>query len=327
MGYIPVSTTFTEGDVGEYAQMVTNINTAVSAAFEGVLAYKGGITLPADFPTLSAVQTGWMYQIISNVTDNNSAKTNTGLSFSAGDEIFWSGSTWLDSNLPLPAGVVMGPSSATSGNVVLFDGGTGKLIKNSTLDPTTVVVGPASAVGDNLTSYNSTTGKLIKDSGIATANVVQGPASAVGNNLVSFNSTTGKLIQDSSITSSSVTTGAVNGAKGASVTVGTKVSTTINALVQLKDAAGTNMAVRGSVFAYLSDNSNGSTITATVPDGGVVIGTNGLAIPVVAAEAFQLVSGATGLVDLNITHSGSHTYYLVVVLAQGTLAVSGAIAF
>jgi len=58
------------------------------------LTFKGTINLPADFPTPAAVQEGWMYQIATNVTDNDATKTNTGLSFLVGDEIAWNGTTW-----------------------------------------------------------------------------------------------------------------------------------------------------------------------------------------------------------------------------------------
>ena len=58
------------------------------------LTFKGVINLAADFTTLAAVQEGWMYQIATNVTDNDVTKTNTGLSFLVGDEIAWNGSTW-----------------------------------------------------------------------------------------------------------------------------------------------------------------------------------------------------------------------------------------
>jgi hypothetical protein len=58
--------------------------------------YKGSISLALDFPTLALVQPGWTYTVAANVTDNNPAKTNTGLSFNSGDEIAWNGTTWIN---------------------------------------------------------------------------------------------------------------------------------------------------------------------------------------------------------------------------------------
>lgn len=102
---------------------------------------------------------------------------------------------------------------------------------------------------------------------------------------------------------------------------------TVNVAITLKDAGGTAVTVRGSVFAYLSNDANGDAIASATPSGGVAIGTNGLAIPVVVAKAFQLVSEANGLIDVNVVEAGAATWYLVVVLANGKLVASGAITF
>jgi len=102
---------------------------------------------------------------------------------------------------------------------------------------------------------------------------------------------------------------------------------TINVSIALKDAGGTAIAVRGSVFAYMSDDANGDAIAAAAASGGVAIGTDGLAIPVVAAKAFQLVSESDGHIDVNVVEAAGATWYLVVVLPTGKLAVSGAITF
>jgi hypothetical protein len=117
---------------------------------------------------------------------------------------------------------------------------------------------------------------------------------------------------------------------GATFVVGTEGSNKIEVTVQLKDGAAGNLAVRGAVFAYLSDNNDGSTLVATAPSGTVRITPStgaGLMIDVVAKKAFQLVSGATGLVHVEIEEAGEKTAYLVVVLANGKLAISGAITF
>lgn len=59
---------------------------------------KGTIATAGDFPTTADVLNGWVYKVTANVTDNNPAKTNTGLSFLAGDEICWIEEldTWVD---------------------------------------------------------------------------------------------------------------------------------------------------------------------------------------------------------------------------------------
>lgn len=112
-------------------------------------------------------------------------------------------------------------------------------------------------------------------------------------------------------------------------TVGAKVSTAINVAVQLQDANANNVLVPVHLKAYLSDNADGSTITATTPSGGVVIGTNGLILDTpVASKVFNcVVNNLTGKIDLTITQSSTHTFYLVIVGPMGNLFVSGPIAF
>ncbi len=103
--------------------------------------------------------------------------------------------------------------------------------------------------------------------------------------------------------------------------------TTINVAIQLVDAAGADLAVRGAVMAYLSDDANGDSIAASAPSGGVAIGTDGLAIPIVAGKAWLLVSEADGDIDITLTEAGGATWYLIIVNPDGLLRVSGAITF
>jgi len=116
-------------------------------------------------------------------------------------------------------------------------------------------------------------------------------------------------------------------AADASFVVGSEAGNVINVAIQLKDADGEDLAARANVYAYLSDDANGDSIAGTAPDGGVAIGTDGIADPITAGKSFRLGSEADGDIDLNITESGADTWYLVVVLPDGSLKVSGAITF
>jgi hypothetical protein len=60
------------------------------------LLFKGQIDANSDFPTAAEVEIGWFYTIGTDVTDDDASKTNTGLSFKAGDEIAWDGTTWIE---------------------------------------------------------------------------------------------------------------------------------------------------------------------------------------------------------------------------------------
>jgi hypothetical protein len=64
-------------------------------ALAGAMIRKGTVTTNADFPTLALVQIGWTYRVTAIVTDNNAAKTNTGLVFAADELIVWNGTTWI----------------------------------------------------------------------------------------------------------------------------------------------------------------------------------------------------------------------------------------
>ena len=59
----------------------------------------------------------------------------------------------------------------------------------------------------------------------------------------------------------------------------------------------------------------------------MAVGTDGLLIPVVANKAFVLTCEADGDVDLNVVEAGGATWYLVLVMPDGSHVVSGAITF
>lgn len=64
------------------------------------------------------------------------------------------------------AGDVYGPASVTDGRVAVFDGGTGKLLKQDTRLAANLVAGPATATDKSVALFDGATGKLLKD-GIA----------------------------------------------------------------------------------------------------------------------------------------------------------------
>jgi len=66
----------------------------------------------------------------------------------------------------LTGGDVVGPASATANAVALFDGTTGKLLKDGGAAGSGDVVGPASATDGHLAVFDGTTGKLLKGGGV-----------------------------------------------------------------------------------------------------------------------------------------------------------------
>jgi hypothetical protein len=135
-------------------------------------------------------------------------------------------------------------------------------------------------------------------------------------------------IAGTSISASAAELNALDGAPlDVDFTIGSEAVNAINVGLQLNDAGGSALAVRTSVFVYLSDDANGDSVAGTAPDGGWAIGTDGLLIPLVTGKAGLVISEADGDIDITITESGVATWYLIVVLANGKLAASGAITF
>jgi hypothetical protein len=74
-------------------EVVTDLNTMTGTVTSPFL-YKGNIATAAAFPTAALVQTGWLYTVTADVTDNDGTKTNTGQVFLAGQEVAWNGTNW-----------------------------------------------------------------------------------------------------------------------------------------------------------------------------------------------------------------------------------------
>lgn len=113
----------------------------------------------------------------------------------------------------------------------------------------------------------------------------------------------------------------------ATIAVGAEITNAIAVTIQLKDKKnGSDITARASVLAYFSNDANGDSVATTAPT-SVAIGTDGLAIPLVAGKCFLLTSEADGDIDLAIGEAGAATWYLVLVMPHGELVVSGAITF
>jgi hypothetical protein len=101
------------------------------------------------------------------------------------------------------------------------------------------------------------------------------------------------------VTSTAAELNKIDGAPlDASFVVGVEGGNVINVAVQLKDANGADLATRGAVRAYLSNDANGDSLITTAPTGGTAIGTDGLLIEVTPSIANSL------LVDGNLAISG-----------------------
>lgn len=114
----------------------------------------------------------------------------------------------------------------------------------------------------------------------------------------------------------------------ADFTVGAEAGNAINVAVQLKDRLNKNdLGERAAVQFYLADDAAGDTPSATAPDGGIAIGTDGALIEHAANLSGLAISEVDGDIDIDLTESGTGTWYLVLVMPDGQLQVSGAITF
>ena len=116
---------------------------------------KNDINLPADFPTPAVVAIGQVYSILTNVTDNDPTKTNTGQSFLAGDEILWNGTNWTPFGGSAVASLwvdnLINLTPATSGRGIDLPG-SGNLInigtETETATPAVTIISNASGFAD-----------------------------------------------------------------------------------------------------------------------------------------------------------------------------------
>ena len=116
----------------------------------------------------------------------------------------------------------------------------------------------------------------------------------------------------------------------ADITVGTLSSDTYPITIQLKDFAGNNLKVRASILLYYSDSATGLDATDVTTDlavtGGAGVGA-GAVIPILQYYVFQLISEADGTIEVDSEDSGTDDQYLVLVMPDGRLVVSGVLTY
>lgn len=254
---------------------------AAKAYIDGIIAaanatvYKGVIDCSTN-PNYPAADAGWLYRIsvagkiggasgvnveagdmIICLTDGTSAGTQASV-----------GSSWnvIQSNID---GAVVGPSSATDGNIVLFDGTTGKLVKNSSYSPSSFEVPLTFSTGltrsTNTITVN-TTQNIAKLSNLTSNGFVK---TSGGDGTLSIDTST-YLTANQTITLSGDVSG--SGSTSISVTIGNnavtleKMATMATASLLGRNTAGTgNVEVLSSstVKTLLSLNNVENTALST----------------------------------------------------------------
>lgn len=115
----------------------------------------------------------------------------------------------------------------------------------------------------------------------------------------------------------------------AKFTIGTKATNTIKVTVQLLNDLGQALTELVNCEMYLSDNADGSTLTATVPTSNLAIAALGFILGTLTTnKAVEIITNSSGTFDLNIIQTASPvTYYLTIIKPDGGLIVSPAITF
>lgn len=118
----------------------------------------------------------------------------------------------------------------------------------------------------------------------------------------------------------------VDVAHDADISVGTESSQAIKLVIQLKDYAGNDMKVRSTIWAYMSKDAAGDVIIETAFD-GIAAGTDGLCQEITTGQLVLLTSESDGDIDLTVSETEAFLGYLVLVMPDGKLKISGAIQF
>lgn len=143
---------------------------------------------------------------------------------------------------------------------------------------------------------------------------------------------TDDLVMDELTTTGDVNVGADLAVAGnafwdAVFTVNAEATNVIKVDVQINDIDGVAVATPRSFFMYLADDAAGLVPSTVAPTGGVAINTDGALMTQVTNLSWEAVTEADGDLSIDITDTGTPTFYLVIRKPDGTLDISGAITF
>lgn len=113
----------------------------------------------------------------------------------------------------------------------------------------------------------------------------------------------------------------------ASFTIGAEAADVIRVTVQLQNANAQAVGERAAVWGYISTDPEGDNVAATAPSGGIAIGTIGVAMEGIADKLALFITNASGQFNVDLTETGVATFYLILVMPDGSLFPSGAITF
>jgi hypothetical protein len=114
----------------------------------------------------------------------------------------------------------------------------------------------------------------------------------------------------------------------ATITVGTAVSHAYPVYIQLLGPSGVDMKYSSIIGAYLSTDTAGDTMASATHSAGFDILTDGTILVEHTADVYQTLKSETdGDIGLTITLQASYTVYLNVILPNGRVITSSALAY
>ena len=116
-------------------------------------------------------------------------------------------------------------------------------------------------------------------------------------------------------------------AYGATITVGTLSSNTYPVTIQLLDYAGNALTVPAGIMAYYSSVATGLDPTDVTTELATTSGGAGAVLIFLAKYLFLLISEVDGTIAVDSTDSGTDDQYLILVMPNGKLVVSGVLTY
>lgn len=111
----------------------------------------------------------------------------------------------------------------------------------------------------------------------------------------------------------------------ADITIGTETSDEIAVTVQLQDSSGNNITSGNyALYMFLSESDENINIAGNVPDG---LGGGAGRFTEIIANAYWLAIFENGEFGISIIETDVETWYLVIILPDGTFSFSDAITF
>jgi hypothetical protein len=109
--------------------------------------------------------------------------------------------------------------------------------------------------------------------------------------------------------------------------IGAETADTIRVGMQLEDAGGNALARRWRGEVWLSDAAFGD-LAPTAPDAGLSVATGAqLGAPIIADKHLRVISDAAGLIEIDVSDTGSPTFYMMSAGGGADLIAAGPLTF